>query len=350
MSATSSRSNRQIGIWLLGIAGLIFVMVLVGGITRLTDSGLSITEWDPIMGAVPPMSQEGWDEAFEKYQQIPEYKLVNKGMSLGEFKFIFFWEWFHRLLGRFIGLAFAIPFVYFLATRKVERALLPKLIGLFVLGGAQGALGWYMVMSGLVDRVDVSQYRLTAHLGVAVVLYLACLWVAYDLLHQPDGTRIRVPNKIYQGAIVLTILVFVQLLLGGFVAGLDAGIGYNTWPLMEGAFIPPHLFDMSPWYSSAFEDPMTVQFDHRMLAYVITGFAGLLWFWARREGVPPRFMGLANVVLVTILLQVLLGILTLVFVIPLSLALLHQGGALVVLASTLYWVFIMNRYQQSSIA
>lgn len=334
-------SNRPVGIWLLSIAGLIFLMVLVGGVTRLTDSGLSITEWDPIMGAIPPLTDEGWDEAFRKYQEIPEYEYINKGMSLDEFKFIFFWEWFHRLLGRFIGLAFAVPFVFFLVTKRVERSLLPRLIGIFILGGLQGALGWYMVMSGLVDRVDVSQYRLTAHLGVAVVLFCASLWVAFELLYSERRTSQDVPAGLKRGVSLLTVLVFLQILAGGFVAGLDAGIGYNTWPLMDGAFFPDHLFASSGG-PAIFEDMLTVQFDHRMLAYVVSVLAIGLAVWVMRSKALAEQTGMAVVVLSAVLLQVLLGILTLVLMVPLSLGVLHQGGALIVLGLLLYWMFVMR--------
>ncbi|TNE37202.1 MAG: heme A synthase [Alphaproteobacteria bacterium] len=336
----SAKSERPIGLWLIGIAGLIFLMVLVGGITRLTDSGLSITEWDPIMGAIPPMTEEGWREAFEKYQEIPEYKYQNKGMSLEAFKGIFFWEWFHRLLGRLIGVAFAVPLVWFAVTKRISRALLPKLIGIFVLGGLQGGLGWYMVMSGLVDRVDVSQYRLTAHLGVAVAIYCACLWVAFGILFEERRHRLAPSAGLFRLVAGLVVLVFGQILLGGFVAGLDAGIGYNTWPLMEGDFIPPHLYASDPCYLSSFEDPLSVQFNHRMVAYLVSLYVlGLtLWIFADQHLTSHRPMVLS--VLSVVVLQVVLGILTLVHVVPISLAALHQGGALVVLAVSLYWMFL----------
>ncbi len=337
------KADRQIGIWIFSIAGLIFLMVLVGGITRLTDSGLSITEWDPIMGALPPMSDAAWNDAFEKYKEIPEYKLINKGMSLEEFKFIFFWEWFHRLLGRFIGLAFAIPFLYFLLTRKIERRLTPKLAGIFVLGGAQGALGWYMVMSGLVDRVDVSQYRLTAHLGVAVILYVFCLWVAFGLLFKkrelPSAPQ---PSNRRAWAYGFASLVFLQILLGGLVAGLDAGIGYNTWPLMDGAFIPVGLLGEGTGLIGVFEHPKTVQFDHRMIAYLITILAAVLWVVGRR-GASGQVARTLDWVLIAVLAQVLLGILTLVFFVPLWLGVAHQGGALIVLGFSVYYVYLLRR-------
>lgn len=336
----SARNERPIGIWLMGVAGLIFLMVLVGGITRLTDSGLSITEWDPIMGAIPPLTEDGWREAFEKYQEIPEYKYQNRGMSLEAFKSIFFWEWFHRLLGRLIGVAFALPLAWFAFTGRISRGLLPKLLGIFVLGGLQGGLGWYMVMSGLVDRVDVSQYRLTAHLGVAVAIYCACLWVAFGILFDDRPHRLAPSGGLSRLVMLLVVLVFGQILLGGFVAGLDAGIGYNTWPLMEGDFVPPHLYASDPWYLSSFEDPLSVQFNHRMAAYLVTLFVlGLtVWAFVDQHLVSHRPMVLA--VLSAVLLQVLLGIFTLIYVVPIPLAAMHQGGALVVLAVSLYWMYL----------
>ncbi len=345
----TAKSRAQVGWWLMSIAGLIFLMVIVGGITRLTDSGLSITEWKPIMGALPPLSEAAWAEAFAKYQQIPEYILVNAGMSLSEFKFIFFWEWFHRLLGRFIGVAFAIPLVYFLLTRKIDRAMAPRLILLFLLGGAQGALGWYMVMSGLVDRVDVSQYRLTAHLGFAVVLFIFSLWVAFDLLVPKDRLEKAVTGSLAGVTLAFTGLVFLQILLGGFVAGLDAGIGYNTWPLMDGAFVPAGLYGESTFAASAFENVMTVQFNHRMLAYLVMIFAGVLYALSLKAGVTKQQRRVLDMLGLAVLGQVALGIFTLIYFVPLWLAVLHQGGALIVLGLALYYAYLLQASQSAEV-
>lgn len=344
VTAPEAAHDRQVGWWLFSIAGLIFLMVLVGGITRLTDSGLSITEWKPIMGAIPPMSEAAWMEAFDKYKQIPEYALVNAGMSLSEFKFIFFWEWFHRLLGRFIGVAFAVPFVIFLVQKKIRKEMIPSLAILFLLGGAQGGLGWFMVMSGLVDRVDVSQYRLTAHLGFAVVLFIYALWVSLTLL-KPKAELNADGNAKTRGLATLSlffvIAVYIQILLGGFVAGLDAGIGFNTWPLIDGAFIPAGLYEGSFWHSS-FERVMTVQFHHRMGAYLVTLIALVLvtLVWQAKPSADQRrvllLLGLA------VLAQVVLGIFTLIYFVPLSLGALHQGGALVVLGLALYLYYLLR--------
>jgi heme a synthase len=310
--------------WLLGVAALVFCMVIVGGATRLTDSGLSITEWQPLLGAIPPLTEADWLEALEKYRQIPEYQLINKGMSLEDFKFIYWWEWAHRFLGRIIGLAFFLPFAFFALRGALTGKTALRCAVLFVLGGLQGALGWYMVASGLVDRVDVSQYRLAAHLTLATVIFGAVLWVAFGL-----GISRRRPSGQQEWMAVLIIaLVLLQVAAGGFVAGLDAGFGYNTWPLMEGALVPQGLFAAEPWWRNMFENAMTVQFNHRMLAYVI---AVLAVAYAYAEQSRWSFILLA-----TVGLQVVLGIWTLVWAVPLWLGLAHQGGALLVLAAAIW--------------
>ncbi len=310
--------------WLLGVAALIFLMVIVGGATRLTDSGLSITEWQPLLGAIPPFTEAHWLEAFDKYRQIPEYQLVNKGMSLEDFKFIYWWEWSHRFLGRIIGLAFFLPFVYFAVTGALNGKTMLRCAVLFVLGGLQGALGWYMVASGLVDRVDVSQYRLSAHLTLATVIFGAILWVAYGL-----GTSRRAPARGREWlALLIVALVLLQVAAGGFVAGLDAGFGYNTWPLMEGALVPKGLFVAAPWWRNVFENAMTVQFNHRMLAYVIAVIvAGQAYVVQSRASL---------ILLAAVFLQIALGIWTLLWAVPLWLGLAHQGGALLVLAAAIW--------------
>ncbi len=310
--------------WLFFVAFLIFCMVIVGGATRLTDSGLSITEWQPLLGAIPPLTEADWLAALEKYRQIPEYKLINKGMSLDEFKFIYWWEWAHRFLGRFIGMAFFLPFAYFAATGALTLKMALRCAVLLVLGGLQGALGWYMVSSGLVDRVDVSQYRLVAHLTLATVIFAAILWVAFGL----DGRR-RAPGDGRDGmALLLTGLVILQVAAGGFVAGLDAGMGYNTWPLMDGEIVPKGLLVMEPAWRNMFENAMTVQFNHRVLAYVIVvAAAGYAYVVQTRE---------AALIVAAVLLQVVFGIWTLLWQVPLWLGLVHQGGALIVLTAALW--------------
>ncbi len=310
--------------WLYAVAFLVFCMVIVGGATRLTDSGLSITEWQPLLGAIPPFTEAHWLEAFEKYRQIPEYQLVNKGMSLEEFKFIYWWEWGHRFLGRFIGLAFFLPFVYFAATGALSFGTALRCGVLFVLGGLQGALGWYMVASGLVDRVDVSQYRLAAHLTLATIIFAALLWTAFGL-----GQKRRVPGQGHERmALIIVALILVQVAAGGFVAGLDAGMGYNTWPMMEGRLVPPGLFAAEPWWRNLFENAMTVQFNHRILAYVIAvAVAGYAYVVQTRA---------ARLIVLAVIGQIALGVWTLLWQVPLWLGLAHQGGALIVLAAAVW--------------
>ena len=310
---------RPVRIWLYCIALLVLIMVAVGGITRLTGSGLSIVEWKPISGTLPPLSEAEWLADFEAYKQIPQYQLVNKGMSLEEFKFIFFWEWFHRFLGRVIGLAFAVPFVVFLLQRRFSWDLAAPLGGLFVLGGFQGVLGWWMVSSGLSQLTSVSQYRLAAHLGAAALLFMALVWVARRLEPRPmTAIRPRWPVGL------LLVLVFTQLIAGAFVAGIDAGMGYNTWPLMDGALIPGGLDVITPWWKNLFENALTVQFIHRCIAYVIVIYAGfLLWRQSRAGGFSGAHVWLPRITLL-ILAQAALGIATLVTMVPILLALGHQ--------------------------
>jgi cytochrome c oxidase assembly protein subunit 15 len=310
--------------WLYFVAFLVFCMVIVGGATRLTDSGLSITEWQPLLGAIPPFTQADWLAAFEKYRQIPEYQVVNNGMSLDEFKFIYWWEWSHRFLGRFIGLAVFLPLAYFAATGSMNMKTFLRCCLLFVLGGLQGALGWYMVASGLVDRVDVSQYRLSAHLTVATVIFGVTLWIAYGL----DRQRRRPEEGRDWMAMLIVGLVVIQVAAGGFVAGLDAGMGYNTWPLMDGQVVPKGLFTAEPWWRNLFENAMTVQFNHRLLAYVLAVLiAGYAYVVQQRA---------ASLMFAAVILQVALGIWTLLWQVPLWLGLAHQGGAMIVLAAALW--------------
>jgi len=324
-------ARPAIRLWLYAVALLIFAMVIVGGATRLTDSGLSITEWLPLLGAIPPLNEADWLAAFEKYRQIPEYKVINKGMSLSEFQFIYWWEWSHRFLGRFIGVAFAVPALFFWLTGRLEKALRPQMVVLFVLGGLQGALGWYMVKSGLVDRVDVSQYRLAAHLTLAVIIFAAILWVAFGIGHDK-----RQPLKAAFGpaTIIIIALTFIQIALGGFVAGLDAGQGWNTWPLMEGAVIPDGLGVMSPWWKNLFENAMTVQFNHRIVAYVLLLF---VFVHAARQMTGQCRAGSSALALMIVAFgQLILGIATLLLHVPISIALAHQAGALILLTTALW--------------
>ena len=309
-----------IGRWLTSIALLIAAMVVVGGATRLTGSGLSITEWAPILGTLPPLGDADWQTAFAKYQQSSQFKLQNSTMSLPDFHYIFWWEWAHRFLGRFIGFAVAIPLAFFAWRKMLPNGMWPRILIMLALGAAQGALGWYMVASGLVDRVSVTQYRLAAHLTLATAIFVYVVWVRLSLIEKPQPR--------FGFAAFILGLVFVQVAAGGFVAGLDAGQGYNTWPMMDGGVIPDGLFAMQPWWLNAFENALTVQFNHRLLAYIILGLA--LWQTAVRTGRAPQLLVLA------ILCQASLGIATLLWRVPLYLALAHQFGALIVLLAAVY--------------
>lgn len=324
-------------VWLWFVAALVFAMIVVGGATRLTDSGLSITEWKPIMGAIPPLSDADWHDVFLKYKEIPEYHLVNKGMSLEDFKGIFWWEWSHRFLGRFIGVAFALPLAFFWATGRLRRGLGRKLALVLGLGAVQGAIGWYMVSSGLVDRVDVSQYRLALHLSVAFLIFAALIWLILSLSPSPRPVATK-GQRVLAGH--LAGFVFVQVVLGAFVAGLKAGLAYNTWPDMNGAMVPPGLFALQPWYKNFFEDITTVQFNHRLMAYFVLAFAVLALGLLIKARADTRIVSSAGIMVGAILVQAAIGIWTLLAVVPLGLGLAHQGGAAIVfgLAIRHWWL------------
>ncbi|MBA4142137.1 MAG: COX15/CtaA family protein [Nitrosospira sp.] len=330
--------QKSIAVWLLACCALVFAIVVVGGVTRLTHSGLSIVEWQPIVGTVPPLSQADWEELFEKYHQTPQYKKVNLGMSLDEFKGIFWWEYFHRLLGRVIGLAFFFPFLYFVAKHALDRPLGLKLTGIFVLGGLQGAMGWYMVKSGLVDDPHVSQYRLTAHLGLAFIIYAAMFRVALGLL-EPVGTSLvnhRV-RGLHRFSTTLTTLIFIMVLSGGFVAGIRAGLAYNTFPLMNGHFIPPEILLLEPWYRNFFENMAAVQFQHRLIAWMLMILIPVFWYKSRNLPLSGTAHLACTVLLIMLVVQITLGISTLLLAVPLPLAAAHQAGALLLFTAAL-WV------------
>ena len=331
------RDARLVAVWLLTVAALVFAMVVIGGITRLMHAGLSIVEWNLLLGWIPPMGAAEWQAAFEQYKQFPEYQQLNRGMTLGEFQAIFWWEYLHRVWGRLIGVAFLVPFLVLLALRRIPSGLAPRLTGLFVLGGLQGVLGWYMVKSGLVDRPDVSHYRLTAHLGLAVLIYALLLRTALDLLYP---NRLATADLIVEGprrlAHGLTLLVFVVTLAGGLVAGLDAGFIYNSFPLMGGQLLPGEALALSPAWLNHFENAAMVQFQHRWLAILTLLGIVLFWQWGRRRAPEGRARLAVHAVLATALTQVGLGIATLLLVVPVSVAALHQAGALVLL-SALIW-------------
>ncbi|WP_371346169.1 COX15/CtaA family protein [Ancylobacter sp. IITR112] len=320
---------RPVRLWLYVMAALVVLMVVVGGATRLTESGLSITEWKPVTGTLPPLSDAAWQAEFDKYRQIPQYQQINRGMSLTEFKYIFWWEWGHRLLGRIIGFAFLLPFLFFLWRGVIDRPLRWKLAGLFVLGGMQGAVGWWMVASGLVNRVDVSQYRLATHLTLACIILAAIVAVAVSL--KPPRESRASPDWLRNYARILFAVVLLQIFLGGLVAGLDAGLTYTTWPLMDGHLVPPldNLFVQQPAWRNLFENVLTVQFNHRLVAYLLLALALGHWLSARRVGGAVRQR--ATLILLLVAAQAMLGILTLIHQVPIDIALAHQFGATLVL-------------------
>ena len=323
--------SRIIGIWLLVICTMVFAMVVLGGFTRLTESGLSMTDWRPVTGWLPPLSDAEWQRHFDGYRQSPEYNKINAGMSLAAFKEIFWLEYLHRLWGRIIGIAFAVPFVVFLVKGWIGRAAIPRLGALFALGGFQGLIGWWMVKSGLVDHPDVSQYRLAIHLCVAFLILALGLWFALDFL----GSGKAIVSKGARRLSSITLgLVFVTVFSGALVAGLNAGMIYNTFPLMLGEVFPSEGFGLTPWYLNFFEDIPTVQFDHRVLA-LTTFTLVLLTSWAFRSA-EPEIRKRSHILLMAACLQVALGISTLLLVVPIPLAAAHQAGAVVLLAAAVW--------------
>jgi heme a synthase len=334
---TSRTHRRAIRVWLYAIAALLVLMVMVGGTTRLTDSGLSIVEWRPVTGIVPPLSESAWAAEFTKYKTSPEYELVNKGMSLSEFKRIYWWEWVHRLLGRLIGAAFLIPLVFFQLRGWIEPGIKWRLWFIFGLGALQGAIGWWMVASGLVGRVDVAQERLAVHLLMACLILTAVIWTARLLTPAAANGAARVtPRRLAVSAIAILVLLLGQIALGGLVAGLKAGLIYNTWPLIDGAFIPPreHLFLLAPAWLNLLDNRLAVQFTHRMVAYVLVAVGALhaadcSWHRVCRRS--------AVALALFLLLQAMLGIATLLLQVPILLALAHQAVAIAALiAATLH--------------
>jgi len=341
LDTVTLRNNSLIRWWLYGICLLVLAMVVVGGATRLTDSGLSITEWKPIHGAIPPLNLAEWEEEFAKYREIPQYEALNLGMTLEEFKFIFWWEWGHRQLGRFIGVAYFVPLMVFWLQGRIDPWLKPRLVlGLF-LGGLQGALGWWMVASGLVDRIDVSQYRLAAHLTLACIIFAYLFYLARRLVTRPAATGIE-RDALNTSSKVLLILVLFQVFLGGLVAGLNAGFTFNTWPLMDGSLVPGGLFVMDPWWINFFENVMMVQFQHRIAAYLLMAGVLLLLWKTLREPSTEAVNGPVWMLVAFVFLQAGLGIATLLLQVPLNLALLHQGMAVLVLGASVELLVILK--------
>ncbi|MDP2795763.1 MAG: COX15/CtaA family protein [Sulfurisoma sp.] len=323
-------ARRPIALWLFICCAMVFATLVVGGVTRLTHSGLSIVEWQPIVGTIPPLNQAEWDATFDKYKKTPEYQKVNHRMSLDEFKGIFYWEYWHRVLGRIIGVIFFLPFLYFLLRRTINRPLALKLGGIFILGGLQGAMGWYMVKSGLVDDPRVSQYRLTAHLSLAFLIFIAMMWVAMGLLAERKREYANAAlQKLQRTGFWLALLAFYMVITGGFVAGIRAGKAYNTFPLMNGHVVPPEIFMIEPWYLNFFNNMATVQFDHRLGAWVLAFLVP--WFWLKvgsaRVSATARLA--ANVMFAVLAIQIGLGITTLLLAVPVTWGAAHQGGSMV---------------------
>ncbi|QTN18534.1 COX15/CtaA family protein [Brevundimonas sp. AJA228-03] len=348
----SSSQSRPVAMWLFACAALVFAMVVIGGITRLTGSGLSITEWKPIMGALPPMTAADWSEAFEKYKAIPQYAQVNAGMSMADFQSIFWWEWAHRLFGRLIGAVFALPFFFFLICRLFPARSLPGRLAmptrliwrcalLLVMGGMQGVIGWWMVSSGLSERVDVAPERLTTHLGLALLIFAGLIWTGLEAWN--GEAHNRAPQGWSRGAAILLAAVFIQCLLGGLVAGAKAGFIYTDWPLMNGALLAPVDWGKGGW--AFLHDQALVQFNHRIWAYGLliggTLYAVQAWRWKLAEGLGASAFVLGG----ALWMQALLGIVTLVSVVPLWLGGLHQAGAAVVLALATANLWMVRRSQ-----
>jgi len=342
-------ANRAIAWWLVVVALMVFAMVVLGGVTRLTESGLSMVDWRPLLGWLPPGSEADWQALFERYKKFPEYAKKNPDMDLAGFKAIFWLEYLHRVLGRVIGLAFLLPLIWFWVKGQIAPGLKPRLVGLFVLGGMQGVLGWVMVKSGLVDRPTVSQYRLAAHLALAVLIYAALLWTAWTLFMDGAKPKIRPPRWLRVFAVVVFVLICATLVAGAFVAGLDAGLIYNTFPLMGSGLVPPDLWDAKLGLLNLFENQVTVQFQHRLLG-IATLFAGFFFWSASRalrfppadgpgplERLAPADRLACSTLMLVAGLQALMGVATLVMFVPVWLGALHQAGALLLITAGL-WV------------
>lgn len=318
---------------------MIFIMVLVGGITRLTNSGLSMVNWSLFMGSIPPLNDLEWQETFNLYKDSPEFKKINYDYTLSDFKYIFFWEYFHRMLGRLLGLVFIIPFVYFLIKRMLTRKLIIQSLILFFLGGCQAAIGWWMVKSGLVDRPDVSHFRLATHLTTAFITCGFCLWVALPLIltKKHEGNK-----KLFKLTKWFGVLVLIQIIYGAFIAGLNAGIGFNTWPKMSGEWIPQAVYAIKPFWKNFIEAPYAIQFVHRTLAIVILFFTIYLWSQKFYDSLLNQHKNALNILLTLVLLQTIVGISTLVLMVPFSLAIIHQSIAFFLLMTIVYNLFIFK--------
>ena len=333
MTSTYNDINKKIACWLLVCCVLVFVMVILGGVTRLTGSGLSMVDWRPVTGILPPMTTEEWQLSFEMYQATPEFQKINSQMDVNDYKGIYWLEYLHRLLGRIIGIVFLVPFLIFIWKGYIRRDEWLKYGAMFVLGGLQGVLGWYMVKSGLVDNPHVSQYRLTAHLLAAFLIYGYMFWVAMSLLCRPDAGK---RHKWYGRTVTLTVLVMLTVISGGFVAGLNAGKVYNTFPMMGQYWVPPDFMSLNPFWRNFFENPAAVQFNHRILATTTFILICVYWLVMRKQQLSKSAKKGINALLHTSILQVVLGIITLLLVVPIPLAVAHQGVAMLLFTVALF--------------
>jgi heme a synthase len=343
LSIDHTAPEKVIATWLFVLCSMVFFMVILGGLTRLTHSGLSMVTWRPMTGWLPPIDVQEWQSVFDLYKETPEFKKINDGMTIEEFKSIFWLEYSHRLWGRIIGIVFVLPLLFFLLKGWVSRGLAPRLIVILFMGGFQGVLGWYMVKSGLIDNPDVSQYRLVAHLSAAIIIYGYMFWVAMSLMRVRHEVLPNFSVKLLFASVFVTCWIFATIVTGGFVAGLDAGLIYNTFPLMDGQFVPDGLWIMEPWHKNLFENVTTVQFDHRIFAEVSLLLIIGLWWFARRSNVSRLVLRPFLAMVIMIFIQVTLGIITLICVVPIFVASLHQVGALILFTFSL-WAVHMSRY------
>ncbi|PWI30368.1 heme A synthase [Flavobacteriaceae bacterium LYZ1037] len=335
------KDNKKVIYWLLTGCVLIFIMVIIGGITRLTDSGLSISNYKLITGTIPPIGEAEWQEAFELYQQYPEFQKLHSHFTLEDFKGIYFWEWLHRVIGRLIGIVFFIPFLYFLLTKQLTKKTIKKCIVLLLLGGFQGFLGWYMVKSGLVDMPDVSHYRLAAHLTTAFLTFAATLWVALDLIF-PERKTV---NKKFRNLIIVGYLILIfQIVYGAFVAGLKAGLLHNHWPFMnEGKFMHETVYILEPFYKNLIENPSGIQFIHRTFAYIVVVFIIIIWYQAKKMTLTNYQNKAVDSLFILVGIQFLLGIFTIIYQVPLWLGVAHQVGAFFLLSAM---TFTLHRFSK----
>ena len=344
-------ANKQIAIWLLTGCFLIFIMVLVGGITRLTGSGLSITEWKPIMGAIPPLNDAEWNIAFQKYQQIPQFQKINYHFDLNDFKTIFWWEFIHRLIGRLIGIVFLIPFFYFLVKRKFQKPMINKVLFLFLLGALQGFLGWFMVSSGLAERTSVSHIRLAIHLMTAFITFAFTFYYALELIYEDVQKKKITPESFYFknfNGLIFSLLI-VQIIYGAFVAGLHAGKLHNTFPLMSGQVIPSGMNTMDSFASNVFDNPVTVQFIHRFMAFTLVFLCSWIFFQSKKSILNNFQRKGINWLLTAVLFQFLLGVLTILSQVNIVLASLHQIGAFFLFSVSIYLIYHFKTATQKTI-